>query len=451
MMLRWKLAIRFFLNRASSWLAVPAVALCVFIVIVVLTVMNGLLTEFKGKNHDYVGDCVITTDSLVGFPVEEAFLEDLRAQPFIQAVSPIVYGVGLVTQPGAEWNIGVEFMGIDPVLYSAVTGFDDSLYYHRSDPAEAFRPAYAPGESGCVVGIDLVGGRRTMQGEYIHPEDPIPMRLILSSFPLTARGALARAGTDLVSSKTYYIADDSHTGLPRVDGAMVYLPLADARILTGMDTPGPRTSSIHIRFVPGYPNERGVAQVRDFWNQYILNFQDSDQADLLGPVRVQSWIENRRDRIAAVEKEQNMLIMLFLMLGVITIFIVFVIFYMIVGHKTKDIGILKSTGMSNLNIFEIFLNYASIIGILGALFGAAAGVIFLKNINNIESWLFDKFHFQLWNRSIYAIGEIPHAIRMSIFMGVVLAAVLACLLGAMIPAIQAACKQPARVLQVNQV
>lgn len=450
MMARWKLAIRFFLHRPSSWLAVPAVALCVFIVIVVLTIMNGLLNEFKGKNHAYVGDAVITTDSLVGFPVEDEFLDTLRAQPFIAAVSPVVQGVGLITQPGAEWNIGVEFTGIDPALHSAATGFGEALYYHRDDPANAFRPSYNPELPGCVVGIDLVGDRRTPEGDYIHPPQPFPMRLILSSFPLTAKGVPARAGLDLISSATYYIADDAHTGLPMVDGAMIWLPLEEARVLTGMDTPEPRTSAIHLRFAPGTPLAWGVGQVRALWNAYVEARADDASAHLLAPVRVQSWIEKQRARIAAVEKEQNMLILLFLMLGVSTVFIVFVIFYMIVGHKSRDIGILKSVGVSNRKVASIFLNYAAIIGILGAVLGTLAGVLLLKYINPIEDWMFENFDKQIWNRSIYAIGDIPSDIRPAVLVSVMAAAVLACLLGALIPAVQAARKQPARVLQVNQ-
>lgn len=451
MIFQWKLAIRFFLHRRSSWLAATAVALCVFIVIVVLTVMNGLLEEFKGKHHAFAGDCVISTESLVGFPVEESFLELLRSQPFIEALSPAVYGVGLVTQPGGDSNYGVEFMGIDPVLHSAATGFGRSLYYHRQDPANAFVPSYAPSAPGCVLGIDMAPIYRTEEGDYLHPNSQMPMRLVLSSFPLTAKGALARAGTDLVSSKTYFVSDDSHTGLPNVDGTMIYLPLEEARMLTGMDGPAPRISSIHIRFVPEYPLERSVCQVRQLWRQYVEANRDSEAAGLLAPVRVQSWLESRRERIAAVEKEQNMLILLFLMLGVITVFIVFVIFYMIVGHKSRDIGILKSVGMSGQKVAGIFLTYASLIGVLGAVVGAAGGAWFLRNINSMEDLLFERFNWQLWNRSMYAIGDIPHTLRVSVFVGVMGVAVLACLLGALIPALQAARKQPTRVLQVNQV
>lgn len=450
-MLGWKLAIRYFRCRPSSWLAVAAVALCAFIVVVVLTVMNGLVSDFKEKNHRAVGDCILTTDSLVGFPEDPNWLARLQSQPFIEAVSPAVYGVGLVSQPGADWNIAVQFLGIDPARHSAVTGFGQSLYYRKDQPHLAFIPPYAPQEPGCVAGIDLAGVPRTSQGTYAHPPEPYPIRLILSAFPLTARGGLARGGTDLVSSKTYYLADDSHTGIPQIDGSMIYLPLEDARLLTGMDSPFPRISSIHLRFKPAVALHEGVEKVRALWSDYLQTQKNHPYLNLLEAVRVQSWLENRRSRIAAVEKEQTMLILLFLMLGVITVFIVFVIFYMLVGHKSKDIGILHSIGMSKGKIAQVFLHFAALIGFAGALLGAAAGCVFLVYINSIENWLFERFDFQLWDRTIYAIGQIPNQIHGVFLLEVGLAAVAACLLGALVPAVQAARKETVEVLRVSQV
>lgn len=450
-MFRWKLAIRYFLHRLTSWLAVAAVALCTFIVIVVLTVMNGLSSDFKQKNRAFVGDCVITSDSLVGFPYDRQFVSLLESQSYIEAVSESILGVGLITQPGANWNIGVQFMGIDPVRHSAVTGFAQTLYYHKDSPGRAFTPDYSPQQDGCIAGIDLIGGRRTRDGQYAHPEQSMPIRLILSSFPLTARGALARGGIDLVSSKTYYVADDSHTGLPQIDGSMIYLPIEDGRLLTGMDRPVERISAIHIKFKPTVSLHEGVENVRTLWDAYLQTQKEHTYANLFESVRAQSWLENRRSRIAAIEKEQKMLILLFLMLGIITVFIVFVIFYMLVGHKSKDIGILKSVGMSKPKIAEVFLNFAALIGILGSAIGTTAGCVFLIYINPIEDWLFDRINFQLWNRSVYAIGDIPNQIDTGLLLGVSLAAVAACLLGAVIPAIQASRKETVQVLQVSQV
>ena len=58
-MYKWILAWRYFRKRPITLLAVAAVALCVFIVIVVMTVMNGLVQEFREKNHRYFGDCLV--------------------------------------------------------------------------------------------------------------------------------------------------------------------------------------------------------------------------------------------------------------------------------------------------------------------------------------------------------------------------------------------------------
>ena len=41
-----------------------------------------------------------------------------------------------------------------------------------------------------------------------------------------------------------------------------------------------------------------------------------------------------------------MMTLVFAMLGIITIFIILVVFYMMISSKSKDIGILKSMGIS---------------------------------------------------------------------------------------------------------
>ena len=50
------LPIRYLFKRRISYLAVLAVALSVFIAFVVLTVLHGLVADFKRKTHEFVGD-----------------------------------------------------------------------------------------------------------------------------------------------------------------------------------------------------------------------------------------------------------------------------------------------------------------------------------------------------------------------------------------------------------
>ena len=139
---------RYLLRRPITLLAVLAVALCVFIVVVVMTVMNGLVDGFREKNHDFVGDCILSSDSLVGFPYYEQLLLRLQAEPSVFAVSPVVHSYGLLSRPGSEQNLGIEIMGIDPERHSRVTGFAKTLHYRNDNPAMAFVPLYAPDKPG---------------------------------------------------------------------------------------------------------------------------------------------------------------------------------------------------------------------------------------------------------------------------------------------------------------
>ena len=72
------------------------------------------------------------------------------------------------------------------------------------------------------------------------------------------------------------------------------------------------------------------------------------------------------------------------------------------------------------------------------------------HINQIEDWLFKHFDFQLWNRTIYAIGDIPNTVDLKVLAGIIFSAVFACLLGALVPSWQAAKLKPVDTLQVTQ-
>ncbi|HUV64591.1 MAG TPA: hypothetical protein VMW24_11880, partial [Sedimentisphaerales bacterium] len=75
--------------------------------------------------------------------------------------------------------------------------------------------------------------------------------------------------------------------------------------------------------------------------------------------------------------------------------------------------------------------------------------MFLVKINRIEDWLFERFGFQLWDRTIYAIGEIPNRVELKVLVAIFLSAIAACLVGALVPSWKAARQRPVETLQVN--
>lgn len=443
------LSFRYLLKRRISYLALSAVMLCVFIVIIVMTVLRGLVTDFKQKNHNFVGDCVVGTESLVGFAYYEDFVKILEREEFVEAVSPVIKNYALVSPRGTEQNIGLEIIGIDPVRYSRVTGFAETLYYRKDDVSRAFEPIYDANLAGCVIGIDRVL-LRGADGKYFHQVRPSEIALAVSCFPLTATGALAKAGAGEVNTKTFYYSDTSHSGLAKVDSSLVYLPFEQAQLLCGMAVADKRISAIHVKFKPDVKLRTGCEKVASLWQSFKNDKSGEKQAPLLENVTVQSWKEYRRSSISAMEKEQTMLIVMFVLVGITTVFIVFVTFYMIISHKSKDIGTLKSIGVSKGNIIELFSIFAFLLGLLGSGFGAILGWFFLLKINKIESWLFEHFGFQLWDRTIYAIGDIPNKVEFEVLAITIVSAIFACLIGAIIPSWQAAGLRPVETLQVGR-
>jgi lipoprotein-releasing system permease protein len=432
-------------KKRISYLALLSVVLCVFIVVVVMTVMRGLVTDFKVKTHSFVGDCVVGTESLVGFAYYEDFVELLEAQEYVEAVSPVIKSFGLLSPDWTDKNFGAEIIGVDPIRHSKVTGFADTLYFNKGLPSEAFRAD----SLGCVYGIDMRLARDA-KGEYVHGVRPGEETLSLSCVPLTAKGALAKSGVGMINMKTFYYSDTSRSGLARVDGSTIYVSFDQLQLLCGMDSPDKRTTAIHIKFKDDLRTEEACARIEKLWAGFIESKKTQSKADLLEKVRVQSWKQNRRSSIAAMEKEQTMMTVMFMMVGVTTIFVVLVVFYMITSHKTKDIGILKSVGASTLDIVKLFSGFAFLVGGLGSLIGLGLGCLFLNNITRIEDWLFERFGFQLWNRAIYSIGEIPNKIEPGMLLVIAACAIFACMVGSLIPSIQAANCEPAKTLQVSQ-
>jgi len=444
------LAFRYLLKRPITYFAVVSVALCVFIVVVVMTVMTGLVSDFKKKNHDFVGDCIVGTESLVGFAYYEDFVDILERQDFVEAVSPVIKSYALVSRRGSEQNRGLEIIGIDPVRHSWVTGFGKTLHFHKSDVSKTFEPAYDPNLLGCVLGIDLAL-ERDFKSRYFYESSPSRTGFSISCFPLTSRGALSKAGTGLVSTKTFYYSDTSQSGLARVDSSLFYLPFEQAQRLCGMGRSVKRASAIHIKFKPNVKLRAGCETVASLWDKFKHQKANEKQAYLLDTVTVKSWKDYRRSSIAPMEKEQTVMTVMFAFVGITTVFIVFVVFYMIISHKSKDIGILKSVGASNTDIVELFSGFAFLVGLLGSCVGLFGGWLFLQKINQIEDWLFEHFGFQVWDRTIFVgIDDIPNRMEFDTLATIVILAIVACLAGALLPSFQAAKSTPAETLQVNQ-
>jgi hypothetical protein len=390
----------------------------------------------------------VATESLVGFPYYEEFMARVEQTGLTAGVSPVVKSYALISLDGRPEE-DVEIVGLDPVQHSQATNFGQTLRFHQKDVKNAFVPDYDPNAPGCIPGIDRDPVmRRDARGHYPQFTGMFMRSVTLTCFPLTAKGMLARAGTTLVSTKSFSYSDYSHSGLARMDDGYVYLPLQEAQGLC-MDGE-PRITSLHIKFRPGVGEVEGCRRIAELWEQFKQDKAGAPNSRLLNTASVQGWREYRRGSIAPMEQEQLILGLMFVLVGITTVFIVFVVFYMIVNNKRKDIGVLKSVGASNVGVLSLFQGFAFGIGFLGSCAGVLLAWLFLARINQTEQWCYTHLGIQLWDRTIYVIGDIPHQVELSVLAVIVLFAILACQFGALVPSYLAVRLRPVETLHAGR-
>ncbi|MCP4712630.1 MAG: hypothetical protein GY869_28730, partial [Planctomycetes bacterium] len=91
---------RYFLKKRIALIAVAAVSLVVMLVLVVLSIMSGLVDDIKPRNHNWVGDIVVGSNSLVGFPYYQEFLTELENHDKVTAATALIKTFGLLGQDG---------------------------------------------------------------------------------------------------------------------------------------------------------------------------------------------------------------------------------------------------------------------------------------------------------------------------------------------------------------
>ena len=116
---------RYLTSRVIPMVAVGAVALCVALVIIVVSVMTGFLDMVRSSGRTLMGD-VIVAYPVNGIPHYERLIARIEALPEAEAATPVVDGWGLLRMPypvGARKDSkAVQFWAIEPAGFARVTG-----------------------------------------------------------------------------------------------------------------------------------------------------------------------------------------------------------------------------------------------------------------------------------------------------------------------------------------
>lgn len=308
---------------------------------------------------------------------------------------------------------------------------------------------------GIIIGVDVLHERQ-QDGTYLRYFKKGEL-LTLTALPISEKGSVG-AGLDARTELVRY-ADDSRTGVFEIDEICVYVDFDWIQKLLDMHRfeyedgtfQHARASQILIRLQPGVSDNEGRRRLTDLWNEFRARLAlepGSPEAEMLTYVKIQTWEDMQARFIAAVEKEKNLVTVLFGVVMLVAVVLVGLVFWMIVEKKTKDIGILKSMGASSEGIAGIFVTYAVAIGLLGAVLGSSLGGVFVFYINEIQDWLASiNPSLRVWSPDVYTFDRIPNVVKQADVIWISIGAIFASILGALIPAIHASAVWPVKALR----
>ena len=133
----------------------------------------------------------------------------------------------------------------------------------------------------------------------------------------------------------------------------------------------------------------------------------------------------------------------------------FVLFFIVIGaaigvaaclfslviQKTKEIGILKATGVKPKSIIAVFLAMGAFLGSLGAALGLGGGIltlIFRQEVTKV---------FGLWDPELYKLEKVPVYYDLADISTILGITVLICIAASTVPAVLAAAVHPVKALQ----
>jgi len=235
---------------------------------------------------------------------------------------------------------------------------------------------------------------------------PLPgRRFTLTVLPVTAAGQpLPKPETEQVVIVNEFISglfevDDKQVFIPfdigqrmmRMDEAVRYQTDEDGLPVIGDDGEPvvigkvpTRCTWIYLKAPEGMSYEDLRDRVRGGYDRLAAKYPDLPPPQYMS---VATWEQRQAAFLRAVGNEKGLMAFLFGIISIVSVVMVGVIFYTIVTEKTRDIGILRAIGASQLGVASIFLSFGAVTGLIAAAIGCTIGALFVLLINEIHTWM----------------------------------------------------------------
>ncbi len=160
-----------------------------------------------------------------------------------------------------------------------------------------------------------------------------------------------------------------------------------------------------------------------------------------------SWMESNSSLINALKVEKNVMFLILTLIIVVASMNIISGLIIFVKEKNKDIGILKTIGVSNISLIKIFMSVGLIIGLIGTLLGALFGILFSLNIQSIQNIIENLTNIDLFAKEVYYLSSLPSKLDLFEVLLVVLISLIISLFSAVFPAYRSSKIDPINIIK----
>ncbi len=132
------LCLRYLRRRRIAFFAVAAVCLCVAMVLIVFSVMDGFLQMVTERSRGMLGDLIMENGALQGFPFYQEFIGEITRDPDlgnrIHQATPVIISYGVLRFPRNQITKPAQIVGIRLDETYEVNEFKKGLFYEKYYP-----------------------------------------------------------------------------------------------------------------------------------------------------------------------------------------------------------------------------------------------------------------------------------------------------------------------------
>jgi lipoprotein-releasing system permease protein len=398
---------------AITLICVGAVAAGVWLIITVLSVMNGFERTWR---EEIVGNYAhFLVRSYYGEVVEPAsVLGRIESVKGVVAASPFVEADGMV-RTAAGGIAPLRLRGIDPVRALAVTNLGDRILVGS---VEDLLPGETAGEESPPA---LLIGNALAEDLGASPGDEV----VLIS-PRGGRETPLGPAPRLVRFRVVGLFESSFL---QFDQLYAYASIPTVQAFLGI---GDGVSGFEVRSVDFF-RSRAVA--------------DLVEAELGHPFFARDWKELFPGFFRALQDNRSLMFMLLVMIMVVSAFVIVVTLMMMIMAKSGDVAILKTMGARDRSIELIFAIEGTLIGLAGVALGVLAGVAVSTQLPWIQARIEEATGIDTLPSSVYQISTLPSEVDPVQVLGVVAIALVLALGATLMPSRHGARLDPVEALR----